>query len=99
MDTSELFEKLQRRIEETSRDRERLSEAVHALNLEIANLELDEEILRRAVSRFEKMDTSSRAKDAKVQVRLKADATVRSNGMLVSWPAGPGFSKPIKSKK
>lgn len=53
MDTSQLFERLQGRIEETGRDRDRLSEAVEGLQSEIGRLESDKQTLKRLISYFQ----------------------------------------------
>jgi hypothetical protein len=90
MDTSELLAQLQRRTEETRRDRDRLAEAVAALNSEIAHVEADTETLSRLISRFAIEDGESEGPDS---------STVASSDYNVNWPAGPGFSKPLKTKK
>ena len=99
MDTSELFEQLQHRIEETSRDRERLSEAVRALDHEIIKLEMDQANLQRLVSRFDKTRKPPRGNAADAATRKAASEQSKTGGMLVTWPAGPGEEKPIKTKK
>ncbi|HUY06623.1 MAG TPA: hypothetical protein VMU99_05135 [Acidimicrobiales bacterium] len=100
MDTVDLLAMLQTRIAETARDRDRLNEAVEALRGEIAKLESEEKVVRRLVSIFGESSPPF-ATTGRVDAEMPAKDTEAhaQEGMVVQWPTGPGYTKPIKVKK
>ncbi|HUY07160.1 MAG TPA: hypothetical protein VMU99_07870 [Acidimicrobiales bacterium] len=100
MDTADLLAILQRRIIETARDRDRLDEAVTALDGEIAKLETDEMAVRRLVSIFSESEPPATVTGSRgAQIPAEDDEDHPREGMVVRWPSGPGYTKPLKVKK
>jgi hypothetical protein len=93
MDTAELLAAVERRIAETTRDRERLAEAVAALDEETLQLANEAEVLARVISRFAGHSPSEDAGDE----ASAANSEPRTSAIV--WPTGPGFDQPIKAKK
>jgi len=113
MDTSELLEQLRRRISETERDRDRLSEAVVALNEEVSRLASEESVVQRVIARFDQSAGASNAPSTPqpdetplepeeyqaTETPRHQDFDAEWAGIDVRWPAGPGYSKRLKVKK
>jgi hypothetical protein len=93
MDTAELLAAVERRIAETTRDRDRLAEAVAALDDEALQLANEAEVLARVMSRFAGHSPSEDASDEASATRSESRASA------IVWPSGPGFDQPIKAKK
>lgn len=92
MDTSELLKKLQTRVEETTRDRDRLAEAVSALVDEIAKQTHEETLVAQLVERYEQAPSSNHGSG-------EPPEESQPDAVNVTWPAGPDYAKKIKVKK
>jgi hypothetical protein len=93
MDTAELLAAVERRLAETTRDRDRLTEAVAALDDEAHQLKDEVEMLSRVISRFAGDVTSETGPGPRNAPNGEADSSA------ILWPAGPGFDRPVKAKK
>ena len=91
MDASELLVQVERRIADTTRDRDRLAEAVVALDNEIVRLHGDAAVVARLNSLFAPQGDAAAAGGN--------EPARAGTGTLVEWPSGPGPDGPIKSKK
>jgi hypothetical protein len=93
MDSAELLAAVERRVLETTRDRDHLMEAVASLDDEVRQLRDETEVLARLISRF--------AGDVTVEIGPD-ERTTPSGGIDTSailWPAGPGFDQLVKTTK
>jgi hypothetical protein len=93
VDTADLLAAVERRLAETTRDRDRLTEAVDALDIEARQLKDEAEVLSRVISRFADDITARSEQDEQSTPIRKTDSSA------ILWPAGPGFDRPIKAKK
>jgi hypothetical protein len=93
MDASELLGHVERRIADTVRDRDRLAEAIVGLDAEIIRLQSDAEVVARLTSWF----SPQRGSDDSLTPASQGNA--HDNDTVISWPGGPGFDAPIKTKK
>jgi hypothetical protein len=93
MDTAELLAAVSRRVAETTRDRERLLEAVAALDDEAHQLQEEIEVLSRIISRFAGDVTTEAGSDERNARTGEVDTST------ILWPTGPGFDRPLKAKK
>jgi hypothetical protein len=93
MDSGELLATLKRRIAESARDRDRLAEAVAALDDEVSSLQDEAETLAGLILRYAGADEPEAAPTVSAPDRLDAEA------FSISWPAGPEHDKPIKTRK
>jgi hypothetical protein len=93
MDTAELLAAVERRLAETTRDRDRLTEAVAALDDEAKQLRDEAEVISRIVSRFAGEARSETGPDTQSAPNAAPDPSA------ILWPAGPGYDRPIKAKK
>jgi len=93
MDSAELLAAVERRLAETTRDRDRLTEAVTALDEEAHRLRDEAEVLSRVISRFAGDVTAETGPDKRNAPNGEADTSA------ILWPAGPGFDRPVKAKK
>jgi hypothetical protein len=93
MDTADLRAAVERRLTETTRDRDRLTEAIAALDDEAHQLQDEVEVLSRIISRFAGDLTAETGPEKRNAPNGEADASA------IWWPTGPGFDHPIKAKK
>jgi hypothetical protein len=93
MDTAELLAAVDRRVAETVRDRDRLLEAVAALDDEAHQLQNEIEVLTRIIARFAGEVTTESSSDE----RNAGDSEAETSTIL--WPTGPGFDRQLKAKK
>jgi len=93
MDIADLLAAVEQRIAETRRDRDRLAEAVVALDEEALQLENEGEVLARLISRYAGQSTPDHGSDAQDSPNAESDPSA------ILWPTGPGFNRPIKTKK
>jgi hypothetical protein len=98
MDTAELLAAVARRIAETRRDRDRLAEAVAALDDEGLQLEHEAEVLARIISRYEGQSRTGNGPE-RDDVGGRDARVAAADPSAIVWPTGPGFDEPIKSKK
>ena len=91
MDTADLLAAVGQRIAETRRDRDRLAEAVAALDDEALQLENEAEVLARLISRFVGQSNTDNGSDGQ--------DTANADPSAILWPTGTGFDQPIKTKK
>lgn len=95
MDTSDLLAQLQRRIADTTRDRDRLAEAVVALEDAIARLTGDEAVVNRLRSWFEPQSDASAAEGASPP---SSGAAAIDPSVSIAWPMEAEFTLPEKRK-
>jgi hypothetical protein len=93
MDTAELLAAVERRLAEATRDRDRLTEAVAALDDEAQQLKDEVEVLTRVISRFAGDVATETGPDPRNVPNGKADTSA------ILWPTGPGFDRPVKAKR
>jgi hypothetical protein len=93
MDTAELLAAVERRLAETTRDRDRLTEAVAALDDEANQLRDEAEEISRVISRFAGDVTAETGPETRSAPNAEPDPSA------ILWPAGPGYDRPIKAKK
>jgi hypothetical protein len=92
MDSGELLANVENRIAETRRDRDRLAEAVAALDDEVLRLASEAKTLAGLISRFAERPAPTEDPAAQSEDHDGDPLSIR-------WPVGPGYEKPIKVKK
>ena len=93
MDSGELLATLERRIAESVRDRDRLAEAVAALDDEVSRLQDEAKSLAGLIARFAGADEPRTASDAPTPDNPGTEP------ISIAWPAGSSYDKPIKTQK
>src|ERR1700722_6389264 len=93
MDTAELLAAVERRLAETTRDQDRLIEAVAALDDEVHQLRDEAEVLARLISRFAGDVAAESAPDEQNAAKGEPETSA------ILWPTGAGFDRPLKAKK
>ncbi len=93
MDTADLLAAVEQRIAETRRDRDSLAEAVAALDDEALQLEGEAEVLARVISRYAGHSSTDDGAEGQHTPNAESDPSA------ILWPTGPGFDRPIKTKK